>query len=183
MKEIKLTEKRFWKVINDWDDPNHNIEDNTDCIYYITITKKEIEAENIDRVLKLLNLLLGNLRSLFSFVHKINIDIIGYESDPRDLWEIEEVRNFMQLLDVEFPYWFYFLNQSKDSFLPILTLCLCDYRKRSASEYCIIKNAKLHDFLYIHLKAMTVLFEETRFPKRVIEATVTYPSSIIKCNT
>ena len=90
MKEYKLTEKRIWKVINDWDDPNRTIEDNANCIYYITITKKEIEAENIDRVSKLLNLLLSNLRSLFSFVEKINIDITGYENDPRDLWEIEE---------------------------------------------------------------------------------------------
>jgi hypothetical protein len=160
MKKIRLTKRRFWKVVNTWDTDK--------CIYYITITKQQIEAENIVPALKLLNMLPRYWHSVLLFAVKIAINITGYENDKRNLWEIKEVRKYMQLLDMKFPYWFHFLDQSADSSLPFLTLCLCDYRKENASSYGLIMNTKLFDFYDRHITALAAVCEAIKFKEHVI---------------
>ena len=152
MRWIRLTKRRFWKVVNTGDTGR--------CIYYIAITRKQIEAGNIAPALRLLTMLRSNLDSLLLFEKKIDINITGYENDKRDLWDIKEVRNYMELLDRKFPFWFHFLRQAGDSSLPFLTLCLVDYRKKNRFEYGVIKNNKLFNFLDKHVSALAAILEE-----------------------
>ncbi|KOP36795.1 MULTISPECIES: chlororespiratory reduction 6 domain-containing protein [unclassified Flavobacterium] len=46
--------------------------------------------------------------------NKLMLMIDGYDEDPRELCEIEEVREYFSVLDKLFPYWFYFLNRNGD---------------------------------------------------------------------
>lgn len=49
----------------------------------------------------------------------------GYNDDPREIFEISEVRAFIKGLDAQWPYWFFFLSQADDS-IKLLESCLCD---------------------------------------------------------
>jgi hypothetical protein len=53
----------------------------------------------------------------------------GYDADPRELFEIAAVRTWMQMLDREFPYWFYFMDLGPRSTLSFVTFSLCRYDK------------------------------------------------------
>jgi hypothetical protein len=54
---------------------------------------------------------------------RIDLTCDGYDSDPRELYEILEVRAFIQKLDIDFPYWLYFL-APEGSALTWLLCCL-----------------------------------------------------------
>ncbi len=52
----------------------------------------------------------------------------GWDEDPRDIYDIPEIRRYMAILDDEFPYWFYF-HQLHTGMLKGICLCLCRIRK------------------------------------------------------
>ena len=54
----------------------------------------------------------------------IQLSFSGYDTDTRELWDIPEVRRFVQSLDQDFPFWFYVADLQSD-FLKVLAFCLC----------------------------------------------------------
>ena len=74
-----------------------------------------LEFWNIDRIARA-----GRLHHMFG---KIMFSVSGYDNDPRPLYEILEVRQFLKKLAREWPYFFYaqFLG---DAFLTILLKCM-----------------------------------------------------------
>jgi hypothetical protein len=46
-----------------------------------------------------------------SFFENVDIAFHGYDDDPRELFEIDEVRNFVIELDRQFPFWLFFLTK------------------------------------------------------------------------
>ena len=53
----------------------------------------------------------------------------GYDDDPRDVWEIPDVRDFACAMDAEFPYWLFFLEKAGTSGLQALALCVAGYER------------------------------------------------------
>lgn len=49
------------------------------------------------------------------FENKIIILIEGYDNDKRPIWDISEIREYFKILDLLFPYWFYFLKKEEKS--------------------------------------------------------------------
>ena len=84
--------------------------------------RSDIEAGNTSDVMQVLTQLLER-DAATKFCEQLDAFSSGYESDPRELWEIPEVRAFVQKLDREFPYWCYFLSKLGDGLLWI-TYCL-----------------------------------------------------------
>lgn len=52
----------------------------------------------------------------------MDLRIGGYDDDPWELFELEDVRAFVLALDLEFPYWLYFSSVHTTS-LRMLALC------------------------------------------------------------
>ena len=61
------------------------------------------------------------------FRQRVMFGITGYDEDPRELFEIPEVRRWVIELDVKWPYWFFFLWPGQRSTLPLIAFCLCPF--------------------------------------------------------
>jgi len=82
----------------------------------------DIEAGDTSDVMAVLKQLLER-DAATKFCEGVDLCCTGYDSDSRELWEIPEVRAFVQRLDQQFPYWCYFLSRNGEGLL-WLTYCL-----------------------------------------------------------
>jgi hypothetical protein len=58
---------------------------------------------------------------------KVEISFFGYDDDPRELFEIDEVRRYVELLDKAIPELFFFVRAEEPTYtLRTLALCLCN---------------------------------------------------------
>lgn len=62
--------------------------------------------------------------TLAAMMGTMDFEIYGYESDPRELYQIPEVRRFYAGLDHAWPYWAYFCNLKSETFMVMLLCCL-----------------------------------------------------------
>ena len=73
------------------------------------VSRDEIETQNLDGPLSVLNSLLSTPEMAARFKENVEIAFYGYGDDPRELFEIQEVREFVFKLDDAFPYWLFFM--------------------------------------------------------------------------
>lgn len=98
----------------------------------IVIAREDIEKGDITDTLDLLNSILINRETILKFCGRVAVFVEGYDSDPRELFEIDEVRSFLSKLNDEFPYWFYFIvRDDGGSNLGFISRCLCEWKKIS----------------------------------------------------
>lgn len=92
------------------------------------VSRTDVEKSNLGSVMQLLASLniqdpaqadLGTLRQLRS---KISIIVAGYDDDPRELYEIPEVRSYFQTLQRNWPYGLYFFDREVKT-AHLLVLC------------------------------------------------------------
>jgi hypothetical protein len=105
------------------------IEGNFDLIHY-PLDRKDIEECNISNALKFLTDLLCAREIVMSMKDKIEISVDGYDDDPRELYEIPEVLEFLRRLDDAWPYWILF-QHPKFRWLKMLAVCLSDGKKNN----------------------------------------------------
>ena len=89
----------------------------------VIISRQQIEAGDISEPLRVLRPLLDPA-SAIKFCEHVDIGVAGYDHDPRELYEIPEVRDFVHELDAEFPYWLYFLTK-RGTGLGFILSCFC----------------------------------------------------------
>jgi hypothetical protein len=89
----------------------------------VVISRDDIETGDITAPLNILTRLLERDAAV-RFREGVEIGVHGYDSDARELYEIPEVRNFIYKLDIEFPYWCYFLS-TKATGLAWVVYCFC----------------------------------------------------------
>lgn len=61
--------------------------------------------------LSVLARLLESVETVRSFEERVDIAFHGYDETTLELYEIDEVRNFVHALDEKFPYWLFFLTK------------------------------------------------------------------------
>lgn len=76
----------------------------------IVISRRDIQQGDISSTLSSLKQLL-NPEAAIRYCEKVDIGVHGYDDDPRELNEMPEVRDFINRLDAEFPYWCYYLSK------------------------------------------------------------------------
>ena len=132
----------------------------------ILITKNDVDNDNLQGVLDRFNVL---LRPEFVYEMKqvLTVSFCGYGNDMREVYEIEEVRDFLYRLDEKFPYWFYFCNLENQGLLT-LTLCFCDAAKISGHEFDY-SHLALAKFMERHFSAYNYLAEALRLSEKEIE--------------
>jgi len=152
-----------------------NIPKGVDFISFI-IPRYQIEARNIDFARSFFISICDDSDKLLSFQGRISLGFEGYDDDPRELFEIEEVRTYIKHLTTVFPYWLYFINRV-DSNLKILLLSLCRYTKKAPGLAKIHSqdSASMLSFLF---KSLNKFCKDLKIPenvnKQITEEVVSY---------
>lgn len=77
----------------------------------LVISREEVESQNTVPALGVLNSLLESPEKALAYKENVDLSFYGYDDDPRELFEIPEVRNFASQLDDKFPFWLFFLSR------------------------------------------------------------------------
>lgn len=77
----------------------------------ITISRKEVEALQTSSAMSVLRSCLVSTQRALGLFEKLDVAFHGYNDDPRELCEIPEVREYVGVLDDQFPYWLFFLTK------------------------------------------------------------------------
>jgi len=160
-----LADKSFWELTaTDW--------------LGVEIARADVESLNILSVLTTLNTLLHDEYTVRRFCGRVQIAFSGYDNDPRELFEVPEVRLYMLNLDKEFPYWFYFITtfDGGDN-LGLISRCLCRWKIISKGYGEYDKN-DLELFLIHHFEAMNFIFQKYKLP---IEDNEKLSFQVMKC--
>jgi hypothetical protein len=134
---------------------------------YLVFSREQIEAHDISEPLQVLRQLAGNPEKGLAACGRISLVIDGYNSDPRELFEVPEVRGYIKALDDMWPYWFYFLSQADDS-IKIVESCLCESIE-VIPGVTSIDNEQLDVYLTRHFSAMNHYCEALNLPESRIE--------------
>jgi hypothetical protein len=68
---------------------------------FVGISRQEVESGDTSVLSALLRLL--DKESAILYREMADIAVYGYDDDPRELYEVPEVRDFVRKLDAEFP--------------------------------------------------------------------------------
>lgn len=88
----------------------------------VVVSRDEVEARDMSSVIDTLKSCLAPPEHALNLFEKLDIAFHGYDHDPRELFEIPEVRNYVSALDHEFPFWLFFLTKNG---LGLQCLMLC----------------------------------------------------------
>lgn len=89
----------------------------------IVISREEVESGNIEPALTTLKRLISSPSIARPYKEKVEIAFDGFDNDHRELFEIDNVRNYVFKLDNDFPFWLFFLSKHSSG-LQALLLCL-----------------------------------------------------------
>lgn len=123
------------------------------ALLLITVPRTDIESGDITFALDSLHRISDSQKLAKKYKESIDLSVFGYEDDPRELYEIPEVRNWMQKLDKQFPYWLYFLSKETRS-LAFIPLALCDFYIDRKLRIIEISNPCLSRYIEAHFPAM-----------------------------
>lgn len=88
----------------------------------IVVSREEVVYNNITPALNILKKLIESPEKARTYKEKVDITFHGYDNYPEELFEIQEVRNYVYKLDEKFPFWLYFLSKE---FLGLQALLFC----------------------------------------------------------
>jgi hypothetical protein len=88
---------------------------------------REVKAKDTSRVTRFFERLLSTKELAFDNMGKVKLSFYGYDDDPRELFEIPEVREYIALLDRKLQSLFFFVpTGEKADTLRLFIYCLCD---------------------------------------------------------
>lgn len=91
----------------------------------IEVKHTSIKGQDISSVLKFAKLFTSTEQNAWNTRGSVSLSFAGYCSDPRELWEISEVRAYVKKLTTEWPTWMFFLDGSLCSLVTCF-MCLCE---------------------------------------------------------
>lgn len=87
----------------------------TSSIHYdplvIVISRAEVESHDTSVAMSVLNQLCTSPQVARGHLERVEIAFHGYDHQADELFEIPAVRQYVQELDNQFPYWLYFLSK------------------------------------------------------------------------
>lgn len=134
---------------------------------FLVFSREQILTMDLQEPLAVLRQLAGNPEKAVVACGRISLVFDGYDTDPRELFEIPEVRRYIQQLDALWPYWFYFLSQADDS-IKIIESCLCDSIE-VVPGVTSIDTEQLNNCLTRHFSALNSYCEALNLPESTIE--------------
>jgi len=134
---------------------------------FLVFSREQILAMDLQEPLTVLRQLAGNPEKAVSACGRISLVIDGYNTDSRELFEIPEVRRYIQQLDAMWPYWFFYLSQVDDS-IKVIESCLCDSIE-VVPGVTSIDTEQLNDCLTRHFSALNSYCEAINLPESKIQ--------------
>jgi hypothetical protein len=127
---------------------------NTTNPIFFGIPHDDVQACDTTTVLTALNSFLETQERVAWGRGRITLIFEGFDDDPRDVWNIPEIRRYIEKLDEQFPYWFYFADLDAHT-LKVLALCLC--RVVKVGNGSTPDPEDLKHFLASHVIALNIL--------------------------
>lgn len=87
------------------------------------IEREDIESRDISPYVSNIDSFFATRESFVKCIGRVEFSVDGYNDDPRELWEIPEVRGFLRDLDSARPYWAA-LQSPHGKWLQCLVMCL-----------------------------------------------------------
>jgi hypothetical protein len=133
----------------------------------VVVDRADVESGNVEPILTVLRHLLVSPETVRAFMDRVHLTFAGYDEDPRELHQIQDVRAYVSKLDEHFPFWFYFINLYDDMLL-VIQLILCGYTIDEQKGY-VIDTVDLGNFLAKHYTALNWLIEKCGLGEELIE--------------
>jgi hypothetical protein len=134
----------------------------------IVVSREEIEARDTSAVINTLKSCLTSPKRALGLFEKLDVAFHGYNEDARELFEIPEVRNYVGLLDSQFPYWLFFLTKRSLGLKCIMLCFMPPYLTEEARERVLPQ--RLDELLSSRwFPAMNYMCEATGFSEQQIE--------------
>ena len=92
------------------------------------VPKDVVEEQDYGFVLNVLDKLIKDKDTIRKNKDKVTIGFGGYDKDPREIYEIHEVRDYIKEITLRFPYWYYFCSKSDHS-LRMIHMAHCRFKK------------------------------------------------------
>ncbi len=139
----------------------------TDNPVFFGVPYDDIQSGDLSTVLDMLQGFLQSQDAVVNGRGRVSLFFEGYDDDPRDVYDIPEIRRYAKALDEAFPYWFYFviLDQPGGSTLQVLALCLCRVVKVSGGSKPDTDDYK--KFLFSHIAALNELCDRFQLGNEV----------------
>lgn len=128
----------------------------------VEIQRGWIEAGDLRPALAALAPLLADAQAVRRFQGRLHLFVGGYDDDPRQLWDIVEVRRYLRALDQRFPTWLWFVDPA-DPALLLLVGCCCEgaeYGTRGNEVAVQIYPAQLAPFMLARVRNLHALVDE-----------------------
>lgn len=110
--------------LTDADGFAHNTEK---AFVILEIARADVETRNIASVLERLYILTDSRENVIRYQNSLGLVFAGYDTDPRHLSQIPEVRNFMATLNSNWSHWMWFCVRFGGT-IPLLLSLLCDVK-------------------------------------------------------
>ena len=131
-------------------------EDTASGRLFVVVDRTEVDAGDVSRVATALLRGLADRETIQQLRGHVDVAFHGYSDDPRELYEIPEVRLFCAELDGRFPYWFYFLSTESVT-LEVIACCLCSVA--TVRPGVVSFGPDLVDFITRHFEALNWLVD------------------------
>lgn len=141
------------------------------------VKRPDIEALRFNDVVGLFLRLQSSPDMIRSQRSAVHLSIGGYDTDPRELWEIPDVCRWLKMAEPVVKYWFYFLSLGEDSFLATLHHCLCDgkiysFDKKRERYILTYSSEKRHEFFRRHFDWLNEFASEHGIPSEATDGIV-----------
>ena len=130
---------------------------------HLVVYRAEVEAIDVSRTAAVLSRVLADRGAVQRYRGRVHLSFHGYSNDPRELYEIPEVRRFCKKLDEAFPYWFYFLSTER-VMLRVIACCLCSVTKPMLG--IVSFGPDLIEFITAHFQALNWIFDNYSLDER-----------------
>jgi hypothetical protein len=114
----------------------------------LTIDRSSVEQGDVSECAARLKSLTATRDRVLANNGSVSVLVTGYESDPRQLFEIEEVRRYLKRLDDHQPQWFHLCSRT-DATLKLIFMCT----SRVNAMPSIAPGATAHTFDREHLRS------------------------------
>ena len=125
----------------------------------VVVAREDVEANDTTETLQSLWSVFRDRETVRKFQGRVEMGFHGYDADPREVFEIPEIRRFCRKLDKSFPYWFYFLPSDGliSPTLSVMASCLCSVTKHGPG--LISLGPGFPAFLMSHFAALNELVD------------------------
>ncbi len=138
----------------------------------LALHRHAIERCDTAQPLRFLSQLAASAERVAQCWGTISLIVYGYDDDPRELYQIPEVRAYFGAIDRHFPYWFWFLSPV-DVSLRMLTSCVCPLTADSRGEVSIEFDA-LRSFVEARFAALFALASQFGIEKGEADRVAAY---------